>query len=71
MQIKSLTRKFIYKKDSEDIELADPNSTMSVDEVLSFYSGTYPELNNAVVIGPKIKGDVAEYKLKLTVGTKG
>ena len=52
-------------------ELDDPNKSMSPDEVMQFYSATYPELTTSNVHGPKIDGDKAVYEFKTTVGTKG
>lgn len=52
-------------------ELEDPNKNMSPDEVMQFYSATYPELTTSNVHGPKMDGDKAVYEFKTTVGTKG
>lgn len=52
-------------------ELDDPGKQMSPDEVMQFYSGTYPELTTSNVHGPKMEGDKAVYEFKTTVGTKG
>ncbi len=52
-------------------ELDDPGQTMTPDEVMQFYSGTYPELTTSNVHGPKVDGDKAVYEFKTTVGTKG
>ena len=52
-------------------ELADPSRDMKVNEVLDFYSGTYPELTTASVVGPEIKDDKVIYKFQSNVGTKG
>lgn len=54
-----------------NIELSDPDKNLSPDEVMSFYSNTYPELTTSSVHGPKIEDDKAVYELKCTVGTKG
>ena len=51
--------------------LKDPDKSMSPDEVMQFYAGTYPELTTSNVHGPKIDGDKAVYEFKTTVGTKG
>jgi len=51
--------------------LDDPDKNMTPDEVMQFYSGTYPELTTSNVHGPKVEGDVAVYEFKTTVGTKG
>ncbi len=51
--------------------LADPDPSMSPDEVMAFYSNQYPELTTSNVFGPKIENDNAVYEFKTTVGTKG
>ena len=44
---------------------------LSPDEVMAFYSGTYPELTTSTCHGPKVEGDKAVYEFKTVVGTKG
>lgn len=51
--------------------LTDPNKALSPDEVMQFYSGSYPELTTSTCHGPKIDGDKAVYEFKSVVGTKG
>lgn len=51
--------------------LSDPDKSMTLDEVMNFYAGTYPELTTSNVHGPKVEGDKAVYEFKTTVGTKG
>ena len=53
MTSKPLNRVFKHK----DLRLADPNPAMSVQEVLSLYTNTYPELVTATVQGPNITED--------------
>lgn len=67
LNIKDMARVFKHG----EIELSDPAETMSPDDVLSFYSNTYPELTNANVHGPEIKDGIVEYVFKSVVGTKG
>ncbi len=67
LDIKTLKRVFKIK----DNELSDPNIDFTPDEVMNFYSNTYPELTTSTVHGPEIKGDTAIYEFKTTVGTKG
>jgi PRTRC genetic system protein C len=43
VKISSLRRSF-YLNGSH---IADPNPNMSIEEVRTFYTGTYPELNNS------------------------
>lgn len=71
LEIKGLKRTFKFKKDSKEIELADPDSNLSAAEVMDFYSMTYPELTTATVHGPEWKEDRAVYRFKTTIGVKG
>ena len=52
LEIKGLQRVFKFKKDSKELVLSDPNNELSVNEVMDFYSMTYPELTTATVHGP-------------------
>jgi PRTRC genetic system protein C len=67
LDIKSLTRVFKY----DGNQLSDPNKNFSPDEVMNFYSNTYPELTTSTVHGPEIDDEKAVYEFKTTVGTKG
>lgn len=71
LQVTAIDRVFTLKKDSKNIDLPDPNPTMSPEEVVKFYSGTYPELTTAKMNGPKVVAGKAEYSLEANVGTKG
>lgn len=71
LQVTELTREFILNKGGKDTKLDDPNSTMTPEEVMKFYSGKHPELTNATISGPKVEGGKAVYNLKTSVGTKG
>lgn len=71
LQVTKLNRKFTIKKDGQDIELTDPNVAMAPEDVMKYYSGTYPELTNATIQGPKVEGGKATYSFKTVVGTKG
>lgn len=64
-----LTRKFVI--DKKNVTLADPDQSMTPDQVMMFYSNTYPELVTSSVQGPEYKGDDLVYTFKTTVGTKG
>ncbi len=66
-----LPRVFIFKDKDSEVRLSDPSSKMSPEEVMNFYSGTYPILTTAKIEGPEIKGDEIEYKFLTTLGTKG
>lgn len=64
-----LKRKFVI--DKKNITLADPDPSMSPDQVMQFYSNTYPELVTSSAQGPEYKDDSLVYTFKTTVGTKG
>lgn len=68
LEIKGLQRVFKFKKDSMELVLDDPNSELSVNEVMDFYSMTYPELTTATVHGPEWEDDKAVYRFKTTIG---
>ena len=53
LEIKGLQRVFKFRKGSSEIELADPDNSLSPNEVMDFYSMTYPELTTASVHGPE------------------
>ena len=67
METKQLKRVFKYDK----MELADPNPSLSTQDVLSFYSNEYPELCNATIAGPGIENDTLTFTFSTKVGTKG
>lgn len=71
LQIDGLERKFTYKANTGDIELADPDPSLSVDEVITHYSMMYPELVNAKVQGPKLTPEAQEFTFTSAVGVKG
>lgn len=64
-----LVRKFYIE--SKKTTLADPDQNMTPDQVMQFYSNTYPELVTSSVHGPKYEGDSIVFTFKTTVGTKG
>lgn len=70
LEIKGLQRIFKFKKDSKELVLSDPNNELSVNEVMDFYSMTYPELTTATVHGPEWEEDKAVYRFKTTIGVK-
>jgi len=72
LQVTQLQRKFtIDKGNNKKIELTDPNADMSPEEVMKFYSGTHPELTNAIIEGPKVTGDKAAYIITTKAGKLG
>ena len=62
---------FKLKKNGETLRLDDPNPEMAVNDVMDFYSMTYPELTTATTHGPAMEDDCAVYEFKTTIGTKG
>lgn len=71
LDIKTLDRKFVVTINNESVTLTDPNPDFSPDEVMGFYSNTYPELTNSTVQGPVMSDEGAVYTFKTTVGQKG
>lgn len=71
LEIKGLQRVFKFKKDSKELVLGDPDNSLSVNDVMDFYSMTYPELITATVHGPEWEEDKAVYRFKTTIGVKG
>ncbi len=70
LEVKNLERKFTFKKDGTLVTLDDPNPDFTVEEVMQYYGGQYPELTTAVLDEPKVEGSTATYKVRTTVGTK-
>ncbi|WP_316739157.1 PRTRC system protein C [Pedobacter aquatilis] len=66
-----LKRVFLHKVQENDLPLADPNPSLSPQEVMDFYSGTYPALTTARAEGPEIVDDRIQYRFITTLGTKG
>ncbi|WP_044270711.1 PRTRC system protein C [Bacteroides timonensis] len=71
LEMKGLKRVFKMKKDNSVLKLNDPDPDMSLNEVMDFYSMTYPELTTATVHGPELDEDMAVYEFKTTIGVKG
>jgi PRTRC genetic system protein C len=71
LEVTKLKRQFTFKKDGTLVTLEDPNPDFSVEEVMQFYGGQYPELTTATMDAPKVEGRTAVYSVKTTVGTKG
>ncbi|WP_063900157.1 PRTRC system protein C [Burkholderia cenocepacia] len=67
MQTETLAREFSYN----GAKLADPAPAFTLQQVRDFYSQTYPELTNAEIEGPVIKGNRNVYTFRRAVGTKG
>ena len=71
LEINALKRVFRLKRGSNTLELDDPDSNLSLNEVMDFYSMNYPELTTATVQGPEIENDRSVYQFKTTIGVKG
>lgn len=66
-----LARKFLFKQDQQEIKLSDPSPSLSPQQVMNFFAGTYSMLTIATVEGPEIVDDEIQYRFKTTLGTKG
>ena len=66
-----LPRVFVFIDRAKELRLSDPSSRFSPEQVMNFYSGTYPILTTAKIEGPEITGDEIEYRFITTLGTKG
>ena len=71
MKATVLSRQFTMNKNGSNINLPDPGSNYTPQQVLDFYSGTYPELTTSTVTGPVIINDEMVYTITTTLGTKG
>lgn len=71
LEVKHLTRVFKFEKDGKDMQVTDPNPEFTVEEVMKFYSGTYPELTNGFVEGPTVEKDQAVYSMTTKAGKLG
>ncbi len=71
LEIKGLKRVFRLRKNNSTLNLDDPDSNMSLTEVMDFYSMYYPEVTTATLHGPEFENDCAVYQFKTTIGTKG
>jgi PRTRC genetic system protein C len=74
IEAQETVRKFKFSKGKDTvIDLPDPGSHISPQQVQKFYAGTYPELTNADLKGPTIdrKTNVVSYEFVVKVGTKG
>ena len=67
MTIETMTREFRY----DSVRLPDPNSRLSIEEVRTAFSATYPEIATAVVTGPEAIGNKLVYHFAKAIGTKG
>ena len=47
LAVNGLERAFTFEKGNETITLSDPNPSMTPEQVMNFYAGTYAELTTA------------------------
>lgn len=72
LNVQGVSRKFTLKKNGSEVILSDPNPVLTPEEVMEFYSTTYPELTTSTVNGPNVTGEgEVSYEFKTTIGTKG
>jgi PRTRC genetic system protein C len=71
LSVTSLVRSFKFRNGNTDLILNDPNPAMLPEEVMEFFSNTYPELTTATVRGPEVEDDRIIYSFRTTIGTKG
>ncbi len=67
MTIENMAREFRY----DELRLPDPNPRLSVDEVRTAFSATYPEIATAALTGPETVGNKLVYHFTKAIGTKG
>ncbi len=66
-----LKRTFVFDNSGQKVTLADPEPRWSVEDVLNFYSNSYPILATAKISAPKIENDTIQYQFESVIGTKG
>jgi PRTRC genetic system protein C len=67
MEASAITREFVYN----GTKLPDPNPTLNIDQVRDILTTSHPELANAAIDGPEVKGDRHVFAFVKSVGTKG
>ena len=68
MTIETMTREFRYG----ELRLGDPNPKLTIDEVRTAFSVSYPEISTATLTGPEAVGNKLVYHFaKASIGTKG
>jgi PRTRC genetic system protein C len=67
MTIETMTREFRYG----ELRLGDPNPKLTIDEVRTAFSASYPEISTATVTGPEAIGNKLVYHFSKAIGTKG
>lgn len=71
LQVTKLIRVFTIKKDGKDVQLSDPDANLTPEQVMKHYIPIYPELTNAVVEGPKVAANKANYSITTKAGKLG
>jgi PRTRC genetic system protein C len=67
MTIETMGREFRF----DGVRLPDPNPKLSIEEVRTAFSATYPEIATAAVTGPEALGNKLVYHFVKAIGTKG
>ncbi len=67
IQTRALERSFTYM----GLQLADPNRSLTPEQVRDLYAAQYPEITTAVIEGPDASGDKLVYRFTRAIGTKG
>ena len=70
IEVTVLKRKFEIERNGKSIYLDDPNPEMSIEEVIDFYSSTFPELMNSNYTTSELDNNLV-IKFKSIAGTKG
>jgi len=68
--INAIERKFIFKNNDTEIEL-DNIPTLSPENVVNVYAGTYPEITNGNLEYKGIIDNYEIYEITTVIGTKG
>lgn len=71
LEVKEMPRVFLFKNNSKELKLSDPDPLMDKQDVLNYYSTLYPVLTTAKIEGPRIEDDQVQFKFVSTIGTKG
>jgi PRTRC genetic system protein C len=67
MTIETMNREFRY----DQLRLPDPNPRLSVDEVRTAFSATYPEIATATLTGPEAVGNKLVYHFTKAIEIRG
>jgi PRTRC genetic system protein C len=67
MTIETMNREFRY----DQLRLPDPNPRLTVDEVRTAFSATYPEIATATLTGPEAVGNKLVYHFTKAIEIRG